>query len=137
MRYGNQVLGINKLKRIIKIVCQRAGLQGNFSNHSGKKTCATQLYTAGIDEQDIMARTGHRSEKAVRKYKIQNDIIGSKVSAILDPQQPRKRKTSENDDDNSMDICSEMPNRRVTKVAKLESSALHDITNGQYLICEL
>jgi len=84
MRYGNQVLGINKLKRIIKIVCQRAGLQGNFSNHSGKKTCATQLYTADIDEQDIMARTGHRSEKAVQKYKIQNDIIGSKVSAILD-----------------------------------------------------
>jgi integrase len=67
MRYSNQVLGINKLKTIIKIVCQRAGLQGNFSTHSGKKTCAKQLYTAGIDEQDIMARTGHRSEKPVRK----------------------------------------------------------------------
>lgn len=91
-----------------------------------------QLYTADIDEQDIMARTGHCSEKAMREYKIQNDIIGSKVSAILDRPQYRKRNTSENDDDNSMNICSEMPNPRVTNIAQLESSALHDITKGQY-----
>ena len=58
--------------------------KGTFLTILVNKTYATQVYTAGIDEQDIMARTGHRSEKAVRKYIIQNDIIGSKVSAILD-----------------------------------------------------
>ena len=41
--------------------------KGTFLTILVKKTCAKQLYTAGIDEQDIMARTGHRSETPVRK----------------------------------------------------------------------
>lgn len=52
------------------MICDRAGLKGNFTNHSGKRTCAIQLYIAGVAEQEIMARTGHRSEKSVRKYSI-------------------------------------------------------------------
>ena len=63
MRYGDQVVGVNKLKNMMEIICERGGLKGNYSNHSGKRTCATQLYMAGVDEQEIMSRTGHRSEK--------------------------------------------------------------------------
>ena len=69
IRYGEQVLGINKIKELMKEITGKAGLVGNFTNHSGKRTCATQLYQAGVDEQEIMSRTGHRSETAVRKYK--------------------------------------------------------------------
>ena len=48
-------------------------LQDHWSSgtsHSGKRTCVTQLYMAGVDEQEIMQRTGHRSEKSVQKYKV-------------------------------------------------------------------
>lgn len=68
----------------MKEICQKGGIQGNFSNHSGKRTCATQLYQAGIEEQEIMGRTGHRSN-AVRTYKTSNETIQKKVSNVLNP----------------------------------------------------
>lgn len=52
----------------MKVIAEKGGLSGNFMNHSGKRTCATQMYIEGVPEQEIMKRTGHRSE-AVRKYK--------------------------------------------------------------------
>ena len=47
IRYGEQVLGINKIKGLMKEITGKAGLVGNFTNHSGKRTSATQLYQAG------------------------------------------------------------------------------------------
>lgn len=44
----------------MKEICQKAGLVGNYTNHSGKRTCATSLYKAGLDEQSIMDRKDHR-----------------------------------------------------------------------------
>ncbi|CAC5385195.1 unnamed protein product [Mytilus coruscus] len=85
IRYGNQPLGINKLKSFMKVICTKAGLSGYFTNHSCKRTCATQLYNAGVDEQEIMARTGHRSQAGVRKYKRTSAEISATVSRILDP----------------------------------------------------
>ncbi|XP_048775614.2 uncharacterized protein LOC125680217 [Ostrea edulis] len=85
IRYGEQVLGINKIKGLMKEITGQAGLLGNFTNHSGKRTCATHLYQAGVDEQEIMSRTGHRSETAVRKYKRSNSVLLENVSKVLDP----------------------------------------------------
>lgn len=65
-------------------MCTEAGLSGNFSNHSGKRTCATSLYNSGVDEQLIMERTGHRSD-AVRKYKRTSTSQQNEVSKLLDP----------------------------------------------------
>ncbi|CAG2232164.1 unnamed protein product [Mytilus edulis] len=56
IRYGKQPLGVNKLEGLMKEMCQKAGLTGNYTNHSGKRTCATALYKAGLDEQTIMDR---------------------------------------------------------------------------------
>lgn len=72
----------------MKEIAGKAGLEGNFTNHSGKRTCATQLYQAGIDEQEIMSRTGHRSEEAVRKYKRSNSALQERVSEDLNPFKP-------------------------------------------------
>jgi integrase len=44
-------------------------IEGYYTNHSGKGTCATTLYQAGVPEQEIMNRTGHRSVESARKYK--------------------------------------------------------------------
>ena len=77
-------------------ICKKAGIEGNFSNHSGKRTCATSLYDAGIDEQEIMARTGHRSERALRQYKRATPAVMTRTSAVLDPpQRPIKRVKTE------------------------------------------
>ena len=42
-------------------MCAAAGLQGHHTNHSGKRTCTTTLYQAGIPKDLIMQRSGHRS----------------------------------------------------------------------------
>lgn len=44
IRYGAQVVGVNNIKSFMKIICKKSGLVGNFTNHSGKRTCASQLY---------------------------------------------------------------------------------------------
>jgi hypothetical protein len=77
----------------MKIICKKGGLVGNFTNHSGKRTCASQLYSAGMDEQAIMERTGHRSERAVRKYKRSCPEVAETVSKVLDPPAPKALKT--------------------------------------------
>ena len=85
LRYGKTPLGVNKLSSLMREICQKGGLVGNYTNHSGKRTCATALYQAGIDEQEIMGRTGHRSTKSVRTYKTSNATIQKKVSDVVNP----------------------------------------------------
>ncbi|CAC5384606.1 unnamed protein product [Mytilus coruscus] len=84
IRYGKQPLSVNKLESLMKEMCGKAGLKGNFTNHSGKRSCATSLYKAGLDEQSIMDRTGHRST-AVRAYKTKTNEKEEKVSMALNP----------------------------------------------------
>ncbi|CAC5391249.1 unnamed protein product [Mytilus coruscus] len=91
VRYGEQAVGINKLKGFMREITSKAGLQGNFTNHSGKRSCATQLYTAGIPEQEIMSRTGHRTETAVRKYKRSSNEILHEVSDVLNPPMKKEK----------------------------------------------
>lgn len=37
IRYGAQVVDVNKIKSSMKIICKKGGLVGNFTNHSGKR----------------------------------------------------------------------------------------------------
>ena len=90
LKFGKQRLGINKLESMIKTICKDAGISGNFTNQSGKRTCATTLYQAGVDEQSIMMRTGHRSVQGVRKYKWPSNNQLKEVSNILDPPKSSK-----------------------------------------------
>lgn len=108
IRYGEQPIGINKLNNFMKIICERGGLKGNYNNHSGKRICATQLYMAGFDEREIMARTGHRSEKSVRKYTQSSTKIQQKVRSVLDPPNTTcslKRDRAFNDVENCVGTC--------------------------------
>ena len=75
---------------MLKKFCHKAGFEGNFTNHSGKVTCATELFSNDIDEQLIMKQTGHRSQDAVRKYKRPSAQHDAQVSVILQPPIPKK-----------------------------------------------
>ena len=37
---------------------------------------------AGVDEQEIMQKTGHRSEKSVQKYKVASSEIQKREAAV-------------------------------------------------------
>ena len=71
----------------------QTGLVGDFTNHFSKRTCATQLYKPGVDEQEIMSRTGHRSETAVRKYMRSKSALMEIVSKVLDSPKMMKFET--------------------------------------------
>jgi integrase len=68
----------------MKEMCNKEGLEGNSTNQSGKRTCATHLYQSGLDEQQIMSRAGHRSS-GVRKYKRASNDQVRDLSNILEP----------------------------------------------------
>ena len=61
LRFSIQPMGVNKSSSLMEDMCVMAGIPGYFSNHYGKRMCATALYQAGVPEQEIMGRTGHRS----------------------------------------------------------------------------
>ena len=126
-RYGNQVVGVNKLKSLMKIICSKAGLQGNYTNHSGKRTCATALYQAGVDEMEIMQRTGHRSEKGVRAYKRSNSDICKNVSSVLNPPTPV---TMETDSETPESVELQVDVKKVKR--ECPDNVLCDVTNRPY-----
>ena len=59
----------NTLNTTVKCMCQKAGFQGKFTNHSLRVTAASRLYKNNIDEQQICEITGHglKGSKSVQK----------------------------------------------------------------------
>ena len=54
-----------------------------FTNHSLRRSCATNLYDNGVPEQVIQETTGHRSVEGIRAYKRTSLAMKRKMSAIL------------------------------------------------------
>ena len=69
---------------------KQAGFNGRFTIHSGKVTCATQLFEENIDEQLIQLQTGPRND-AVRAYKRPTKSHALQISNISQPSLPKKR----------------------------------------------
>ena len=59
--FQDRQAGVNKLREMIKDICEKAGFPGFFSNHSLRSTAAMKMYHCNIDEQLIQEITGHRS----------------------------------------------------------------------------
>ncbi|CAG2232883.1 unnamed protein product [Mytilus edulis] len=97
IKFGEQSVGVNKLSNIMKTMCAEAGIDRYFTNHSGKRTCATALYQAGVPEQEIMNRTGHRSVESVRKYKRASSEMLKDISNILEPSESMCKKIKHED----------------------------------------
>ncbi|XP_048729545.2 uncharacterized protein LOC125646925 [Ostrea edulis] len=51
-RFGVQPMKVNKLGTMVKTMCAEAGFFRNFTNHSGKRTCATTLFHSGHTRDD-------------------------------------------------------------------------------------
>ena len=52
-----QVVGKNTLNSLLRNICSKGGLVGNFTGHSGKVPCTTELFSNMIHEQLIQIQT--------------------------------------------------------------------------------
>ncbi|CAC5366376.1 unnamed protein product [Mytilus coruscus] len=66
----------------------KIGKDQNYIAFSGR---ASKTYKAGVPEQEIMNRTGHRSVESVRKYKRASTEMLMDISNILEPGGPPKK----------------------------------------------
>ena len=80
--YTNRPMGKNTLGGYIEDMMKRGGVEGNFKNHSMRKSTCTRLFRKGVDPQLIKEQTGHKSE-AVMLYKKSNLKQKKEVSDML------------------------------------------------------
>lgn len=69
---------------LVKSYAEAAGLNpAFFAGHSLRAGLATSAANAGAAERDIMAQTGHRSERMVRRYIRSGTLCHSNVSRVV------------------------------------------------------
>ena len=80
--YCDQPLGINKIKSAVKQMCKQAGIEGKYTNHSLRATCATRMFDKEVPEQLIKETTGHKSD-CVRVYKRTSDKLRQQACSTI------------------------------------------------------
>ena len=80
--YGEQVVGLCTIRKIMQSLCERAGIQGFFTNHSLRHCGTTRLFQAGIEHKLIKEWTGHASD-AVDAYQVTSDEQRQKLSQVI------------------------------------------------------
>ena len=81
--YSTQVVGRHTHTKVVASLLQDAKLDGNFTNHSLRRTSTTHLFQTGVDRKIVKEFTGHVSD-AVDKYQITtSDEQKEKMSVIL------------------------------------------------------
>ena len=67
--YDNQVVGMNSLKQMMKVISQEANLGLVYTKPSIRATSVTILDQAGLEACDIMTVSGLRFEKGIQHYR--------------------------------------------------------------------
>jgi len=82
-----------------------AGYEGQCTNHSLKVSTATRLYSAGVDEQLIMDRTGHSSVTGVHTYKRKVEKLQEINSDVLNTVNKVGKSAEHSVDDQAPVLC--------------------------------
>ena len=77
--YKKAPLGVNSLANSTKSMFQAAGISGNFTNHSLKRTMRTQLCNDGFGRDIVKKKTGHISDSDL-DYLEMNRTVEMKMS---------------------------------------------------------
>ena len=80
--YSDRPIGVNQLKKVVKSIMTKGGLEGKYTNHSLRVTCVTRMFEAGVDEQLIKTFTVHKSD-AVCDYKRVSENLLRKASSTV------------------------------------------------------
>lgn len=67
----------------MKVAAQTAGLQGNITNHSVRKTCISRLMDAEVPVNYVAQLSGHKNLKSLDSYKAASVEHQRKMSLIL------------------------------------------------------
>ena len=81
--YLKTPLSKNKTGKFIKIAAQTAGLQGNITNHSVRKTCISHLMDAEVSGNYVTLLSDHKNLKSLDSYKAASVEHQQKMSLIL------------------------------------------------------
>ena len=66
--HKRQPVGINKLGSYMKEMCKVAGIKGQKTNHSARKTMTTRLIQDNVPPQQVAQLTGHKNLKSLDNY---------------------------------------------------------------------
>ena len=80
--FCDQPYGFNKIKITVREVCKVAELEGKYTNHSLRATCASRMFQKNVPKQVIKEFTGHKSD-CVHLYKLTSDHIHETASKTL------------------------------------------------------
>ena len=98
--YGEQVVGLNTLRKMMKQITENSNIQGFFTNHSLCRSGITRLFQAGVDRKIVKEFSGHASD-TVDKYQITSDQQHAELSSIIAGQskgQNKEQDSVENDE---------------------------------------
>ena len=87
--WATRATGHNPLGKTVKQLCVKVGIEGFFTNHSLRRSCASRLFQEGTEEQVIMSVTGHRSVDGVKSYIMISDKQLQATSDILQLKKPK------------------------------------------------
>ena len=80
--YGEQVVRLNSLQKVVSNLLKSANLDGHFTNHSLRRTGASRLFQHGIDKKLIKEFTGHHSD-ALNSYDVTSEKQRQSPSKII------------------------------------------------------
>ena len=87
--YCDQAYSRNNLSVVVKTIMENAKISGYFTNHSLRRTAATRLFMAQVEEKIIKEITGHVSD-CVRQYQNTPDALKQKASLAIYGKHPNR-----------------------------------------------
>ena len=81
--YKNGKIGKNTLASMMKDMALEAGLVGNFSNHTVRKTSITNLLQAGVQPTVIQHISGHKNVGSISHYATASKAQVKRMNEIL------------------------------------------------------
>ena len=81
--YSRAPLGKNKIGEFLTKAAKNAGLPGNVTNHSVRKTCISRLMDAEIPVNYVAQLSGHKNLKSLDSYKTASDDHQRKMSLLI------------------------------------------------------
>ena len=78
--FTSNPVGHNVLGQTVRNLCKKAGVDGNFTNHSLRATTVTRGLEKGVPDKLIMARTGHRDRRSLLAYQRPDVLTKQAVS---------------------------------------------------------
>lgn len=81
--YSKSPLGKNAIGKFLVNAAKAAGLPGNISNHSVRKTCISRLMDAEFPENYVAQLSGHKNLKSLDAYKSASHSHQRQMSLVL------------------------------------------------------